>query len=204
MSETTLVRTIVLAVASALVAAPAFARRMYRYVGPDGRVTYSDQPPSTGHYVNVHPGGTQAPGTILQSTVPVAPNQPLPAEITPGIGAPSMIPSSAVPGPDSRSTTGRVVPGTVGPDSPDRRFGLSADEQRINEDAARRFIPQGERTREADAVRLNVQQGEAARDAGDVRTNVPAGDAARERRDMQVGIPANEQAREREAVRLNQ
>ncbi len=204
MSETTLVRTIVLAVASALVAAPVFAQHMYRYVGPDGRVTYSDQPPSSGQYTNVQPGGTQAPGTILQSAVPVAPNQPLPAESTPGIGAPSMIPSSTVPGPDSRSTTGRVVPGTVGPDSPDRRFGLSADEQRINEDAARRNIPQGERTREAEAVRLDVEPGEAARQRRDMQTGVPSGEAARQRRDMQTGIPADEQAREREAVRLNQ
>jgi hypothetical protein len=204
MSRTTVSRTIVLAVLAALAAAPAFAQHMYRYIGPDGRVTYSDQPPSSGHYTNVQPGGTQAPGTIPQSAVPVAPNQPLPAEMTPGISAPSMIPSSAVPGPDSRSTTGRVVPGTVGPDSPDRRFGLSADEQRINEDAARRYIPQGERTREADAVRLDVPQGEAARDARDVRTNVPAGDVARQRRDMQVGIPDDEARREREAVRLNQ
>jgi hypothetical protein len=125
-----MVRTIVIPVVAALAVAPAFAQHMYRYVGPDGRVTYSDQPPSSGQYINVQPGGTQAPGTILQSTVPIAPNQPLPAEITPGISAPSMIPSSAVPGPDSRSTTGRVVPGTVGPDSPDRRLGRSAPEHR--------------------------------------------------------------------------
>jgi hypothetical protein len=199
-----MVRTVVLAVVSALAAAPALAQHMYRYVGPDGRVTYSDQPPSSGQYINVQPGGTQAPGTILQSTVPIAPNQPLPAEITPGISAPSMIPSSVVPGPDSRSTTGRVVPGTVGPDSPDRRFGLSADERRINEDAARRNIPQGERTREAEAVRLDVEPGEAARERRDMQTGVPSGEAARQRRDMQTGIPANDQAREREAVRLNQ
>jgi hypothetical protein len=177
---------------------------MYRYIGPDGRVTYSDQPPSTGHYTNVQPGGTQAPGTIPQSAVPVVPNQPLPAEMTPGISAPSTIPSSAVPGPDSRSTTGRVVPGTVGPDSPDRRFGLSADEQRINENAAQRNIPQGERTREAEAVRLDVEPGEAARQRRDMQTGVPSGEAARQRRDMMIGVPADEAQRERDAVKLNQ
>jgi hypothetical protein len=196
--------TILLAVASALAAAPTFAQHMYRYVGPDGRVTYSDQPPSSGQYINVQPGGVQAPGTIPQSAVPIAPNQPLPTATTPGTSTPSTIPSSAVPGADSRSTSGRVVPGTVGPDSPDRQFGLSPDEQRIDRDAAQRNIMQGERAREAEAVRLNVPQGEAARDARDVRANVPAGEAARERRDMQIGVPADEAQREREAVKLNQ
>ncbi len=207
-------RILVLAVTAAL-AVPVLAQSIYKHVGPDGKVTYSDQPPaggrntvvpppSTGHYVNPQPGGVQAPGTIPQSAVPVAPNQPLPTAMTPGMSPPSTIPSNVVPGPGSQSTPGRVVPGTVGPDSPDRRFGLSPDEQRIDRDAAQRNIMQGERAREAEAVRLNVPQGEAARDARDIRTNVPAGEAARERRDMQTGMPADEQAREREAVRLNQ
>jgi hypothetical protein len=202
-SKSTLVRITVLAVVSALAAAPVLAQHMYRYVGPDGRVTYSDQPPSTGSYINVQPGGVQAPGTIPQSAVPVAPNQPLPTATAPGISGPSTIPSSAVPGPGSESTTGRVVPGTVGPDSPDRRFGLSPDEQRIDRDAARRNIEQGERGREAEAVRLNVEPGEAARQRRDVQTGVPSGEAAQERRDMQIGVPADEAQREREAVKLN-
>ena len=168
-----------------MLAVPVLAQNIYRYVGPDGKVTYSDQPPaagahhrappSSGQYVSPQPGGVQAPGTIPQSAVPMAPNQPLPTAITPGRSAPSTIPSSAVPGPGSESTTGRVVPGTVGPNSPDRRFGLSPDEQRIDRDAAQRNIMQGERAREADAVRLNIEQGEAARMRRDVQTNVPTG-----------------------------
>lgn len=197
-------RTIVLAIAAALAAVPAFAQHMYRYIGPDGRVTYSDQPPTSGHYVNVQPGGVQAPGTIPQSAVPVAPDQPLPTANVPGGSGPSTIPSSAVPGPGSGSTPGRVVPGTVGPDSPDRRFGLSPDAQRIDRDAAQRNIPQGERAREAEAVRLNVEPGEAARQRRDTQIGVPSGEVARERRDMQTGVPDDEARREREAVKLNQ
>jgi len=197
-------RTIVIAVLAALAAAPAFAQHMYRYVGPDGRVTYSDQPPSSGQYTTVQPAGGSGPSTIPQSAVPVAPNQPLPtANVPSGAGA-STIPSSAVPGPGSESTPGRVVPGTVGPDSPDRRFGLSPDEQRIDRDAAQRNIQQGERAREAGAVRLNVAPDEAARQRRDMQTGVPSGEAAQQRRDMQIGVPADEAQRERDAVKLNQ
>ncbi len=191
-------------IAVAAAVAPAFAQHVYRYVGPDGKVTYSDQAPSTGQYSAVRPAGGSGPGTIPQSAVPVAPNQPLPTAITPGISAPGTIPSSAVPGPGSQSTTGRVVPGTFGPDSPDRRVGLPADEQRIDQDAARRNIPQGEQAREAEAVRLNADPDEAARQRRDAQRNGPAGEAARERRDMQFGVPAGEAQRERDAVRLNQ
>jgi Domain of unknown function (DUF4124) len=197
-------RFLSLALLAALTASSALAQNIYRYVGPDGKVIYSDQPPSTGHYVNVQPGGVQAPGTIQQGAVPIAPSQPLPTAIAPSGGAPSTIPSSTVPGPGSDSTSGRVVPGTVGPNSPDRQFGLSPDEQRIDRDAAQRNIMQGERAREAEAVRLNVEQGEAARERRDVQLNVPSGEAAREQRDMQTNVPAGEQAREREAVKLNQ
>lgn len=197
-------RTIVLAVVAALAASSTFAQHVYRSVGPDGRVTYSDQPPSTGNYTNVQPAGGSGPSTIPQSAVPVAPNQPLPTAMTPSVGAPSTIPSSTVPGPGSQSTTGRVVPGTVGPDSADRRFGVSADEQRIDRDAARLNVPQGERAREAEAVRLNVDPDEAARQRRDMQSNVPSGEAARERRDMQIGVPADEAQRERDAVKLNQ
>lgn len=193
-----------IAVAAVVAVVPAFAQHVYRYVGPDGKVTYSDQAPSTGQYSTVQPAGGSGPSTIPQSAVPVAPNQPLPAAMTPGMSAPGTIPSSAVPGPDSRSTTGRVVPGTVGPDSPDRRVGVPADEQRVNQEAARRNIPQGEQAREAEAVRLNVDPDEAARQRRDVQRNVPADEAARERRDMQIGVPAGEAQRERDAVRLNQ
>jgi hypothetical protein len=197
-------RILVLAVAAVATSA-ALAQHIYRYVGPDGRVTYSDEPPSTGRYVNVPPpGSANAPGTIQQGAVPIAPNQPLPTAITPSGSAPSTIPASAVPGPGSDSTSGRVVPGTVGPNSSDRQVGLSPDEQRIDRDAAQRNIMQGERAREAEAVRLNVEQGEAARMRSDVQTNVPAGEAAQDRRDMQTNVPTDEQAREREAVKLNQ
>jgi Domain of unknown function (DUF4124) len=202
-------RTIFLAVA-ALLAAPAFAQTIYKHVGPDDKVTYSDQPPggagrntvvqpppSTGHYVNQQPGGVQAPGTIPQAPLP---NQPLPTANLPSGSGPSTIPSSAVPAPGSFESTPGRAPNTAG----DRLIGVPADEQRIDRDAAQRNIMQGERAREAEAVRLNVPQGEAAREARDIRTNVPAGEAARERRDMQIGVPADEQAREREAVRLNQ
>ena len=103
------------------------------------------------------PLGGSGPSTVPQGAVPT---QPLPSAMTPSTSAPSTIPSSAVPAPGSlESTPGRVVPGTVGPDSPDRRFGLSADEQRIDRDAAQRNITQGERAREAEAVRLNVPTG---------------------------------------------
>lgn len=197
-------RFLSLALLAAITASSALAQQIYRYVGPDGRVTYSDEPPSTGRYVNVPPpGGVQAPGTIQQGAVPVAPNQPLPTAITPSGSAPSTIPSNAVPGSGSDSTTGRVVPGTVGPNSSDRQFGLSPDEQRIDRNAAQRNIEQGERARDAEAVRLNVEQGEAARMRSDVQSNVPAGEAARDQRDMQIGVPADEQARERRAVDLN-
>jgi Domain of unknown function (DUF4124) len=189
---------------AAIAASSALAQNIYRYVGPDGKVTYSDQPPSSGQHVNVPPAGGTGPGTIQQGAVPIAPNQPLPAAITPSGSAPSTIPSSTVPGPGSDSTSGRVVPGTVGPNSSDRQFGLSPNEQRIDRDAAQRNIMQGERAREAEAVRLNVEQGEAARERRDVQLNVPSGEAARDQRDMQIGVPADEQAREREAVRLNQ
>jgi len=206
-------RAIVLAVA-ALLAVPVSAQTIYRHVGPDGKVTYSDHPPvgdggrntvvqpppSTGHYVNPATGGVQAPGTIPQSAVPIAPNQPLPTAMTPGMSPPSTIPSSAVPAPGSFESTPGRAPNTAG----DRLIGVPADEQRIDRDAAQRNIMQGERAREAEATRLNVPQGEAARDARDVQTNVPAGEAARERRDMQIGVPAGEAQRERDAVKLNQ
>jgi hypothetical protein len=207
-----MLRTVLIAVAAAL-AAPAFAQTIYKHVGPDGRVTYSDEapggagrntvvqpPPSTGHYVNPQMGGQQAPGTIPQSAVPVAPNQPLPTANVPTGPAPSTIPSSAVPAPSRYESTPGRAPDTAG----DRLIGVPADEQRIDRDAAQRNIMQGERAREAEAVRLNVPQGEAARDVRDMQTNVPAGEAARDRRDMQIGVPADEARREREAVRIGQ
>jgi len=197
-------RMLVIAVAAAIAAPSALAQHIYRYVGPDGKVTYSDEPPSTGRYVNVPPPGSiQAPGTIPQGTVPIAPSQPLPTPITPSGGSPSTIPSSDVPGPGSDSTTGRVVPGTVGPNSADRRFDVPADERRVDQNAAQRNIMQGERARDANAVRLNVEQDEAARMRRDVQTNVPAGEAAQDSRDMQINVPTDEQARERRAVDLN-
>ena len=196
-------RFLALALTAAIAASSALAQNVYRYVGPDGKVIYSDQPPSSGQYVNVPPGRRRGPGTIQQGAVPIAPNQPLPTAITPSGSAPGTIPSSTVPGPGSDSTTGRVVPGTVGPNSSDRQFGLSPNEQRIDRDAAQRNIEQGERAREADAVRLNTEQGEAARMRRDVQTNVPSGEAARDQRDMQIDVPADEQARERRAVDLN-
>ena len=202
-------RLLLLALAAAIAASSAFAQNIYRYVGPDGKVTYSDEPPSTGRYVNVQPGGVQAPGTIQQSAVPTAPAQALPTGVMPGGSGASTLPpgtiqSGAVPAPGSDSTTGRVVPGTYGPNSSDRRFDVPTDERRIDRDAAQRNIMQGEQARDANAVRLNVEQGEAARDRRDVQLNVPSGEAARDRRDMQIDVPADEQAREREAVRLNQ
>jgi hypothetical protein len=200
-------RTIFIAVATAL-AAPTFAQAIYKHVGPDGRVIYSDQPPagghntvvqpppSTGHYVNQSPGGVQAPGTIQQGPLP---NQPLPTANLPA-GAPSTIPSSAVPAPGSLQSTPGRSPDTAG----DRLIGVPADEQRIDRDAAQRNIMQGERAREARDIQTNVPQGERAREVRDMQTNVPSGDAARERRDMQIGVPADEAQREREAVKLNQ
>lgn len=205
-----MLKTFLLAVAATL-AAPALAQTIYKHVGPDGRVTYSDEPPrgagrntivpppSTGHYVNPQSGGGQAPGTIPSSAVPVAPNQPLPSGVYPGASGPSTIPASAVPAPGSQSTPGRA-PDTAG----DRMIGVPAGERRIDEDAARRNVQQGERAREAEAVRLNTGADEAARQRRDVQTGVPADEAARERRDMQIGVPEGEARREREAVRLNQ
>jgi hypothetical protein len=200
-------RTIFLAIATLLVA-PALAQTIYKHVGPDGQVTYSDQPPggsgrntvvqppATGHYVNPQTGGVQAPGTIQQGPLPTAPQ---PTANLPGGSGPSTIPSAAVPGPGSQSTPGRA-PDTAG----DRFINVPADEQRIDRDAAQRNIMQGERAREARDIQTNVPQGERAREVRDMQTNVPSGDAARERRDMQIGVPADEAQREREAVKLNQ
>jgi hypothetical protein len=200
-------RIILLAVAAAL-AAPVLGQAIYKHVSPDGRVTYSDeppggagrntvvQPPSTGHYVNPQTGGQQAPGTIPQGPLP---GSPLPTANLPARSGPSTIPSSAVPGPGGNWTPGRA-PDTAG----DRMIGVPAGERRIDEDAARRNVMQGERAREAEAVRLNVEPGEAARMRRDMQTNVPAGEAARDQRDMQIGVPADEARREREAVRIGQ
>jgi hypothetical protein len=199
--------TIFLAVATLLVA-PALAQTIYKHVGPDGQVTYSDQPPggsgrntvvqppATGHYVNPQTGGVQAPGTIQQGPLPTAPQ---PTANLPGGSGPSTIPSAAVPGPGSQSTPGRA-PDTAG----DRFINVPADEQRIDRDAARRNVMQGEAARDAAATRLNVEPGEAARMRRDMQTNVPSGEAARDQRDMQIGVPADEARREREAVRIGQ
>jgi hypothetical protein len=200
-------RTIFLAIATLLVA-PALAQTIYKHVGPDGQVTYSDQPPggsgrntvvqppATGHYVNPQTGGVQAPGTIQQGPLPTAPQ---PTANLPGGSGPSTIPSAAVPGPGSQSTPGRA-PDTAG----DRFINVPADEQRIDRDAARRNVMQGEAARDAAATRLNVEPGEAARMRRDMQTNVPSGEAARDQRDMQIGVPADEARREREAVRIGQ
>jgi len=200
-------RTILLAAAVAF-AAPAFAQTIFKHVDPNGRVTYSDEPPagggntvvqpppSTGHYVNQQPGGVQAPGTIPQSALPSAPQ---PTANLPRGGGPDTIPSAAVPGPGSESTPGSA-PNTAG----DRFINVPAGERRIDEDAARRNVMQGERAREAADTRLNVEPGEAARMRGDMRTDVPAGEGARDRRDMQIGVPAGEAQRERDAAKLNQ
>jgi hypothetical protein len=176
-------RLVVLALAAA-VAAPALAQQIYRCVGPDGRITYSDQPPVSGRCANVPPAGGSGPSTVPQSAAPALPGQSLPAGTYPTVGAPGTIPSSAVPAPTSLESTPGRAPSTAG----DRLIGVPADEQR----------------REREAVRLNVPQGEAARDAAAARVNVEPGEAARERRDLQVGVPADEARREREAVKLNQ
>jgi hypothetical protein len=189
-------RTIFIAVATAL-AAPGFAQTIYKHVGPDGRVIYSDQPPAGGHNTGVQPpGGVQAPGTIQQGPLP---DQPLPTANLPA-GAPGTIPPSAVPAPGSSQSTPGRSPDTAG----DRLIGVPADEQRIDRDAARRNIMQGERAREARDIQTNVPQGERAREVRDMQTNVPSGEAARERRDMQTGVSADEAQRERDAVKLNQ
>ncbi len=43
-----LVRSLSTLCAASLLALPAAAQQLYKYVGPDGRVQYSDQPPSEG------------------------------------------------------------------------------------------------------------------------------------------------------------
>lgn len=186
-------RYLVLVLAAA--ASSALAQNIYRCVGPDGRVSYSDQSPTSGRCVNVP--GASGPSTVPQGALP---GQQLPAGATPSVGAPSTIPSSAVPSPGSFESTPGRAPNTAG----DQRIGMPADEQRREREAVRLNVPQGEAARDAAATGLNVEPGEAARMRRDMQTNVPAGEAARERRDMQTGMPADEAAREREAVRLNQ
>jgi hypothetical protein len=59
-------RTLLALGAAALVAAPAAAQQLYKYVGPDGKVQYSDRPPPegakaekiTGRASSVAPGGS--------------------------------------------------------------------------------------------------------------------------------------------------
>jgi hypothetical protein len=60
------------AVAALLLAAPAAAQQLYKYVGPDGRVQYSDRPPVSGQKVekitgsrisSVGPAGAAAAGS---------------------------------------------------------------------------------------------------------------------------------------------
>jgi hypothetical protein len=43
-----LVRTLLALVAAAVVAAPSLAQQLYKYTGPDGKVQYSDRPPTGG------------------------------------------------------------------------------------------------------------------------------------------------------------
>jgi Domain of unknown function (DUF4124) len=43
-----LVRTLLALAAAAVVAAPSLAQQLYKYTGPDGKVQYSDRPPTGG------------------------------------------------------------------------------------------------------------------------------------------------------------
>ena len=172
-------RILVLAVA-AMLAVPVLAQSIYKHVGPDGKVTYSDQPPaggrntivpppSTGHYVNVQPGGVQAPGTIQQGAVPIAPNQPLPtgdhaererAEHDPlehGAGTRLRLDHRPRRAGNGRPELFRPAVRPVGRRAAHRPGRGPAQHQ------------QGERAREAEAVRLNTEQGEAARSAATCR-----------------------------------
>jgi hypothetical protein len=59
------VRTLLALAAAALVAAPAAAQQLYKYVGPDGKVQYSDRPPADGQKAEKVTGGragTATPG----------------------------------------------------------------------------------------------------------------------------------------------
>lgn len=48
---------------AALLAAPAQAQQIYRSVGPDGKVTFSDQPPLSGHASMKSRSGSDLPGS---------------------------------------------------------------------------------------------------------------------------------------------
>jgi hypothetical protein len=52
-----LVRTLLALAAAGLVAAPSAAQQLYKYVGPDGRVQYSDRPPTEGQKAEKVTGG---------------------------------------------------------------------------------------------------------------------------------------------------
>ncbi|WP_370871009.1 glutaredoxin family protein [Hydrogenophaga sp.] len=59
------VRLAVLALVMGLVAVPVMAQGVYRIVGPDGRVTYSDQPPPA--HVNARPVGSATANTVASA-----------------------------------------------------------------------------------------------------------------------------------------
>jgi hypothetical protein len=52
-----LVRTLLALAAAGLVAAPVAAQQLYKYVGPDGKVQYSDRPPADGQKAEKVTGG---------------------------------------------------------------------------------------------------------------------------------------------------
>lgn len=60
-----LARTVLALAAASLVAAPSAAQQLYKYVGPDGKVQYSDRPPAEGQKAEKITGGrvsTVSPG----------------------------------------------------------------------------------------------------------------------------------------------
>ncbi|MDO9438276.1 glutaredoxin family protein [Hydrogenophaga sp.] len=58
-------RLLTLALLAGMLAAPALAQGVYRIVGPDGKVTFSDQPPPAS--TPVQPKGNSAPGVSSSS-----------------------------------------------------------------------------------------------------------------------------------------
>ncbi len=68
-------RLLTLALLTSLVAAPAFAQGVYRIVGPDGKVTFSDQPPPS------TPGGQPRGSTAAAGTPSSGAGAQLPYEL---------------------------------------------------------------------------------------------------------------------------
>lgn len=167
----------------------AFAQQMYRYVDPQGRTVFSDRPPPTGTPYTAHtmtPSArpqTPTPPVVQEPATPMAPTQQYPAGQAPGT-----LPQSAVPVAPSAARDRRAfVPDNERQiERESMRANMPANEAAREREDVRLNMPSGEAARERQDMRLNMPAGEAAREREDMRANMPADEAAREREGMQL------------------